>query len=216
MLSSSPGGGWRRGTVGYCRYKWAVGSHACAAFGCDYIMNMDSDLLLVESYFAAMLADYATAVKQCESGTPVISGYTSQKWGRAYGANYFFSKSAYFGWVEEGIADVSTPCFETSSSCMCGYSDPDSRHYDLTGPDCRPKPWDDELMKSHIQQCKGDGDRLNCDTDIPGRCHGTRTSYIYHPSIHLPTLHSPLSAPHNTAQQTTAQRRHQSAHRSTL
>lgn len=34
-------------------------------------MNLDSDLMLVESYFMAILNDYALAVTECESATPV-------------------------------------------------------------------------------------------------------------------------------------------------
>lgn len=39
----------------------------------------------------------------------VISGYTSQKWGRAYGSNYFFSKNAYYTWVQDAIEGEQQP-----------------------------------------------------------------------------------------------------------
>ena len=48
----------------------------------DYLMNLDSDLLLAANFFERVRADYAVARSAC--GTPVISGYASARNAKAY------------------------------------------------------------------------------------------------------------------------------------
>jgi hypothetical protein len=54
----------------------------------DYVMNLDSDMLLTADFFERIVADYVVAQSTCP--TPVISGYTSATMDKAYGPNFVF------------------------------------------------------------------------------------------------------------------------------
>ena len=52
----------------------------------QYIMNLDSDMLLVEDYFERVTDDLDTTRLVCDS--PIVSGYASKRWGKAFGCVY--------------------------------------------------------------------------------------------------------------------------------
>jgi hypothetical protein len=80
-------------------YRWAS-QHDHA----DLIMNLDSDMLLAQDFFALVSADLTAAHAACE--TPVVSGYSSQKWRKAFGANFVFSKATFGNFVERVSAEI--------------------------------------------------------------------------------------------------------------
>ena len=140
-------------------FRWANDT------GVDFLMNMDSDLLLIEGFFGAIMFDYAQAVPLCAANLPVVSGYSSQRHSRAYGSNYLFTAEAYNSYIHAAIAPVAIPCHAPlteidviTGRCVCGHhgathggtgKDSDS------DTDCRPtKPWDDEVIGAHIQQVR--------------------------------------------------------------
>ena len=46
-------------------------------------MNLDSDMLVVEDYFAKVTKDLEITRNACE--TPIVSGYSSSIWKQAFG-----------------------------------------------------------------------------------------------------------------------------------
>ena len=72
-------------------FEWAA-SHEKTHF----VMNLDSDMLLIENYFSRMTADYAAAEKSLGCmGNVIISGYASDLWKQAFGANFLFDKETF-------------------------------------------------------------------------------------------------------------------------
>ena len=53
-------------------FKWAM-THPKYVF--DWVVNLESDMLLVKNFFFQMARDYRLALKEC--GNPLISGYAS-------------------------------------------------------------------------------------------------------------------------------------------
>ena len=67
----------------------------------DWIMNVDSDLLLTASFFSDMARDYAAARLSC--GSPVISGFEPETKERS-SVNFMFDRKTYSVLVEPAIS----------------------------------------------------------------------------------------------------------------
>lgn len=120
-------------------YRWA------SQF--DLLMNIDSDLFFVPDFFERMLRDHHRRQQTCKY--PIISGYTSALFDRAYGANFMFDRKTYQIVVEEAVEHRSPwdealseehvrwchewPTRPGSFSYIQHFSSPDGIHYSRDG-----------------------------------------------------------------------------------
>ena len=115
----------------------------------DYVMNVDSDMLVTADFFVRMAAGYERARELCVY--PVISGYTSNLQSKAYGPNFVFNIATYYHTVREIFNDVGGATWEErhGSYTICDSGEADC----LAAFQSDFSAWDDRLGQVHEARC---------------------------------------------------------------